>query len=105
MVVLAMGVSVTVGVVLLYFAFRARWTCWLAPLAWLVGEVVYGVINHYALHWTQWTGSWAYLEFPNLAHPAHGDTSPHLYGDWNSDHDTYRCAGEREGFATISNRS
>jgi hypothetical protein len=54
MVVPAMGVSVTVGVVILYFAFRARWTCWLAPLAWLVGEFVYGVIDHYALHWTQW---------------------------------------------------
>ena len=54
MVVLAMGVSVAVGVVLLYYAFRARWTCLLAPLAWLVGEFVYGVIDHYALHWTQW---------------------------------------------------
>ena len=54
MVVLAMGVSVAVGVVLLYYAFRARWTCLLAPFAWLVGEFVYGVINHYELHWTQW---------------------------------------------------
>jgi hypothetical protein len=53
-VVLAMVVSVAVGVVLLYFAFRARWTCLLAPLAWLVGEFVYGVIDHYELHWTQW---------------------------------------------------
>ena len=52
--ILAMGVSVTVGVVLLYYAFRARWTCLLAPFAWLVGEFVYGVINHYELHWTQW---------------------------------------------------
>ena len=50
---LAMGVSVVVGVVLLYYAFRARWACWLAPLAWLVGEFVYGVIDHYALHWQQ----------------------------------------------------
>jgi hypothetical protein len=53
-VVLAMVVSVAVGVVLLYFAFRARWTCLLAPFAWLVGEFVYGVIDHYELHWTQW---------------------------------------------------
>jgi hypothetical protein len=53
-VLLAMGVSVTIGVVLLYYAFRARWACWLAPLAWFVGEFVYGVIDHYALHWTQW---------------------------------------------------
>ena len=96
-VLLAMGVSVVVGVVLLYYAFRARWTCWLAPLAWLVGEFVYGVIDHYALHWEQMGArSWgAFLEFPKRGHPAQVDTSPHLYGDWNSDHDTYRCAGER----------
>lgn len=53
-VLMTMAVSVTVGVVLLYFGSRARWTCLLAPLAWLVGEFEYGWTDHYALHWTKW---------------------------------------------------
>ena len=48
---MVMGVSVVVGVILLYFAFRARWTCLLAPVAWLAGEFLSDAISRFAQWW------------------------------------------------------